>query len=110
MSFPPNAYLSEDTPQSREKAVMADGSERLAGRVTIVTGAGSRAGGVTGQHRKARTNRSLLKGEGWNVGNGVLYLVSEEARWVTGIVLPVDAGASAAASTYPARRGDSTAR
>ena len=28
--------------------------------------------------------------------NAVLYLVSEQARWVTGIVLPVDAGTSAA--------------
>ena len=62
------------------------------------------AGGMTDEHRDARKNRSLLKveGEGWDVGNGVLYLVSDEARWVTGIVLPVDAGASAAPSAYPA--------
>ncbi len=70
------------------------------------------AGGMTDEHREARKNRSLLKveGEGWDVGNGVLYLVSDEARWVTGIVLPVDAGASAAPSAYPARRGDNAAR
>ena len=70
------------------------------------------AGGMTDEIRDARKNRSLLKveGEGWDVGNGVLYLVSDEARWVTGIVLPVDAGASAAPSAYPARRGDNAAR
>lgn len=61
------------------------------------------AGGMTPEHREARRNRSLLKaeGEGWDVDNAVLYLASDEARWVTGIVLPVDAGASAAPSAYP---------
>jgi NAD(P)-dependent dehydrogenase (short-subunit alcohol dehydrogenase family) len=65
------------------------------------------AGGMTEELRAARKNRSLLKteGQGWDVGNGVLYLVSDEARWVTGIVLPVDAGASAAPSAYPSHRG-----
>lgn len=63
------------------------------------------AGGMSEELREARKNRSLLKteGSGWDVGNAVLYLASEEARWVTGIVLPVDAGASAAPSAYPAR-------
>ena len=64
------------------------------------------AEGMSEETRAARRNRSLLKteGSGWDVGNAVLYLASEEARWVTGIVLPVDAGASAAPSAYPARR------
>ncbi|HET6183272.1 MAG TPA: SDR family oxidoreductase [Acetobacteraceae bacterium] len=63
------------------------------------------ADGMTEEHRAARRNRSLLKteGSGWDVGQAVLYLASAEARWVTGIVLPVDAGASAAPSAYPAR-------
>ncbi len=70
------------------------------------------AGGMTEDIREARKNRSLLKieGTGWDVGHGVLYLVSDESRWVTGIVLPVDAGASAAPSAYPARRGDPAMR
>jgi NAD(P)-dependent dehydrogenase (short-subunit alcohol dehydrogenase family) len=61
------------------------------------------ADGMSESVRTARKNRSLLKveGTGWDVGHGVLYLVSDEARWVTGIVLPVDAGASAAPSAYP---------
>ncbi len=59
--------------------------------------------GMTAEMREARRNRSLLKteGSGWDVGNAVLYLVSDEARWVTGVVLPVDAGASAGASALP---------
>jgi NAD(P)-dependent dehydrogenase (short-subunit alcohol dehydrogenase family) len=70
------------------------------------------AGGMTDGVREARRNRSLLKteGTGWDVGNGVLYLVSDEARWVTGIVLPVDAGASAAPSATPRRDGETVMR
>ena len=69
-------------------------------------------GGMSEAVREARKNRSLLKveGTGWDVGNGVLYLVSDEARWVTGIVLPVDAGASAAPSAYPRRSADNVMR
>jgi NAD(P)-dependent dehydrogenase (short-subunit alcohol dehydrogenase family) len=65
------------------------------------------AGGMSDDVRQARRERSLLKteGTGWDVGNGVLYLVGDEARWVTGIVLPVDAGASAAPSATPQRDG-----
>ena len=51
---------------------MAVGNGRLDGKVAIVTG--------------------------WAIGNSVLYRVSEQARWITGIVLPVDAGTSAAPS------------
>jgi NAD(P)-dependent dehydrogenase (short-subunit alcohol dehydrogenase family) len=53
--------------------------------------------GMTPEMREARRRRSLLQveGSGWDVGYGVLYLVSDESRWVTGIVLPVDAGATA---------------
>ena len=70
------------------------------------------ADGMSEEIREARKNRSLLKveGTGWDVGHGVLYLVSDEARWVTGIVLPVDAGASAAPSAYPRRGGQNVMR
>ena len=68
------------------------------------------SGGMSEEIRESRKNRSLLKveGTGWDIGNGVLYLVSEEARWVTGIILPIDAGASAAPSaspSYPSNAG-----
>ena len=61
------------------------------------------ADGMTAEVRAGRKNRSLLKTEGtaWDVAHGVLYLVTEDSRWVTGIILPVDAGASAAPSAYP---------
>ena len=35
------------------------------------------------------------EGDGWDVGWAAVYLASDEARWVTGIALPVDAGLSA---------------
>ncbi len=64
--------------------------------------------GMTEEMRVARRNRSLLKteGTGWDVGNAVLYLVSDAARWVTGIVLPVDAGATAGQGVLPIPKSD----
>jgi NAD(P)-dependent dehydrogenase (short-subunit alcohol dehydrogenase family) len=67
------------------------------------------AGGMSPERREARRQRSLLKteGTGWDVGNAVLYLSSDEARWVTGVVLPVDAGATAGFSRLPLPPGAS---
>ena len=43
------------------------------------------------EHRK--TSAPLgSEGTGWDIGYAALYLASDEARWVTGVVLPVDAG------------------
>jgi NAD(P)-dependent dehydrogenase (short-subunit alcohol dehydrogenase family) len=66
------------------------------------------AAGMSPELRDARRRRSLLKteGTGWDVGNGVLYLVSDEARWVTGVILPIDAGATAGAGALPAGVAD----
>ena len=46
--------------------------------------------------REMRRDASVLKteGTGWDVAYGILYLASDEARWVTGATLPVDAGVS----------------
>jgi NAD(P)-dependent dehydrogenase (short-subunit alcohol dehydrogenase family) len=46
--------------------------------------------------REARREAGVLKteGTGWDVAYAVLYLASDEARWVTGQTLAVDAGAS----------------
>lgn len=54
------------------------------------------ARGMTEEMREARRRFSLLKteGSGWDVGAAVLFLSSALARWVTGVVLPVDAGYS----------------
>jgi NAD(P)-dependent dehydrogenase (short-subunit alcohol dehydrogenase family) len=47
--------------------------------------------------REARRDSTALKTEGdaWDVAYAALYLASDEARWVSGVVLPVDAGTSA---------------
>jgi NAD(P)-dependent dehydrogenase (short-subunit alcohol dehydrogenase family) len=62
-------------------------------------------GGMSHELREARRRRSLLQteGTGWDVANAALFLASDEARWVTGIVLPVDAGYTSGTlpSAYP---------
>jgi NAD(P)-dependent dehydrogenase (short-subunit alcohol dehydrogenase family) len=52
---------------------------------------------MTPEMREVRRKRSLLQteGSGWDVGYAIAFLASDEARWITGVVLPVDAGASA---------------
>lgn len=59
--------------------------------------------GMTPELRERRRLRSLLQteGEGWDVGHAAVYLASDEARWVTGVCLPVDAGASAGDPDLP---------
>lgn len=56
---------------------------------------------MTPEARESRKNRSLLKteGSGWDVGAAVRWLASEESRWITGLILPVDAGVTAAVGT-----------
>ena len=46
--------------------------------------------------RQHRRNSTMLGTEGtaWDVGNAALFLASEDARWITGQVLSVDAGMS----------------
>jgi NAD(P)-dependent dehydrogenase (short-subunit alcohol dehydrogenase family) len=59
------------------------------------------AKGMSDEAREARKNRNLLKteGNGWDVGAAVRYLAGDEARWMTGVILPIDAGATAAVGT-----------
>jgi NAD(P)-dependent dehydrogenase (short-subunit alcohol dehydrogenase family) len=56
------------------------------------------AGGMTDEAREARKKRSLLgtEGTGWDAACAVVFLAGPHARWITGAVLPVDAGATAA--------------
>ena len=58
-------------------------------------------GGMSEGAREARKNRSLLKteGNGWDVGSAVRFLAGEESRWITGLVMQVDAGVTAAVGT-----------
>jgi NAD(P)-dependent dehydrogenase (short-subunit alcohol dehydrogenase family) len=54
--------------------------------------------GMTPELREARRMGTLLQVEGtpWDVAMAAAFLVSDAARWITGIALPVDAGATAA--------------
>jgi NAD(P)-dependent dehydrogenase (short-subunit alcohol dehydrogenase family) len=54
--------------------------------------------GMPPEVREARRMRSILQteGNGWDCGAAVRFLASEQGRWMTGVVLPVDAGATAA--------------
>ncbi|KAF5364806.1 hypothetical protein D9758_009334 [Tetrapyrgos nigripes] len=60
------------------------------------------AKGMPRELREDRRKRSLLKteGNGWDTGCLVRFLASDQARWMTGAIVPVDAGATAAL-TYP---------
>jgi NAD(P)-dependent dehydrogenase (short-subunit alcohol dehydrogenase family) len=59
--------------------------------------------GMSPEMREARRLRSLLQteGTGWDIGQAVLFLAGDEARWITGVTLPVDAGATAGMSRVP---------
>ena len=50
---------------------------------------------LTPETREQRRRSTPLQTEGtaWDVGWAAVYLASDEARWVTGIALPVDGGA-----------------
>lgn len=52
------------------------------------------AGGMSERAREARKQASALKieGTGWDIGNAVVFLVSDLARYITGHTLVVDGG------------------
>lgn len=61
------------------------------------------AGKLSAEMRDVRRRSSLLKTEGnaWDVAAAVAYLAGPTARWISGVVLPVDAGMSAAMALAP---------
>lgn len=70
-----------------------------------------RGRGMTDEMRQARVKQNLMgkEGEGWDVGYAILFLCSKEAKWITGVCLPVDAGTTAGKSDRPALKADSLA-
>jgi NAD(P)-dependent dehydrogenase (short-subunit alcohol dehydrogenase family) len=54
------------------------------------------AGGMTPKAREVRKNASALQveGTGWDIGAAVRFLLSDQARYITGQVLVVDGGTS----------------
>ena len=50
--------------------------------------------GMSDERREARRRSSALgiEGTGWDIGYAALFLVSDEARYITGVTLPVDGG------------------
>ncbi len=44
------------------------------------------------RERRRRASPIQLEGEPWDIAWAAVYLASDESRWVTGIVLPVDGG------------------
>ncbi len=54
----------------------------------------NRGNGMTEANRAQRTKASVLKieGTGWDIGQGVRFLLSNHARYITGQVLVIDGG------------------
>jgi len=54
--------------------------------------------GLSESHREMRRRANALGTEGtaWDVAWAAVFLASDESRWITGVVLPVDAGTLAA--------------
>jgi len=48
--------------------------------------------GTEARERRKRASPLGTEGSGWDVGWGAVYLASDEARWVTGHMLVIDAG------------------
>jgi NAD(P)-dependent dehydrogenase (short-subunit alcohol dehydrogenase family) len=55
------------------------------------------AQGMEAELRERRRKNNLLQteGTGWDIGKGVVYLASDQAQWVSGIILSIDAGSMA---------------
>jgi len=52
------------------------------------------AGGMSEERREARRRATVtgVEGTGWDIGNAVVFLASDHARWITGQTLIVDGG------------------
>src|SRR5436190_1119060 len=92
------AVFDADVTRSDDCAAMVDDAVRRWGRLDILdnnVGIGGR--GTVGEVSEEDWERGMcVKGTGWDVGYAALFLVSDEARYITGVVLPVDGGVTIA--------------
>ena len=78
---------------------------RITGRTrAVLTGertALNLLGRLSGIATLTRRFVDAIEGTGWDIGYGALFLASDESRWITGITLPIDGGATAGAKASP---------
>ncbi len=55
-------------------------------------------GGPEMRDRRRRAGLLGTEGTGWDVAWAALFLASQESRWITGVVLPVDAGTTSSSA------------
>ena len=48
--------------------------------------------GEAGRERRRLSVPLQTEGTGWDVAWAAVYLASDESRWVTGVMLPIDGG------------------
>jgi NAD(P)-dependent dehydrogenase (short-subunit alcohol dehydrogenase family) len=48
--------------------------------------------GEEGRERRRKAVPLQTEGTGWDVAHAAVFLASDEARWITGIMLPIDGG------------------
>lgn len=51
--------------------------------------------GEEARERRRRMVPMQVEGTAWDIAHGAVYLASDESRWVTGILLPIDGGLTA---------------
>jgi NAD(P)-dependent dehydrogenase (short-subunit alcohol dehydrogenase family) len=68
----------------------------------------ARDNGMPPEARETRKNASALgiEGTGWDIGRAVRFLLSDEARYITGQVLVVDGGVTLQAPARESRAGE----
>jgi NAD(P)-dependent dehydrogenase (short-subunit alcohol dehydrogenase family) len=51
--------------------------------------------GAEARERRKKMVPMQVEGTAWDIAHGAVYLASDESRWVTGILLPIDGGLTA---------------